>query len=153
MSSGSTLGATNATAFNVWIALLNNAGSPLLAVRNCSDATGVSGFAPNGLLSTIAEGGAGAADSVKTNYAASAVTNKAFVIAAYANYESGLTTAGTWAASPTRMVQFGPGVPLPGASVQLVSATGGSSVSTTSTSFVASACSSFHRCQGAPPIC
>ena len=134
--STATLGVSNGVAFNVWIALVDDAGTPRLAVRNCSDTAGVAGRPPNGILSATAiDTGA---DSAKVTYSDGAVTAKPYVLAGYANYESGLATAGAWAASPTRMVQFGPGTPKPGDEVQkVVSSIGNPNDTTTSTSFVA----------------
>lgn len=114
VSSGSTLGATSGVAFRVWAALFNDGGTAYIGIRNCRGSDGaIRGFAP-GLDSTTAEGGAGAADSGATTYSASALTSKPYVLLGYADYDSGLTTAGTWDAAPTRLVLFGSGVPKPG---------------------------------------
>jgi hypothetical protein len=51
------------------------------------------------------------------SYTGSAVTDKPYILCAYAQWDSGLTTAGTWDASPTRIVQYGPHIPRPGTPV------------------------------------
>jgi hypothetical protein len=46
------------------------------------------------------------------------VSAKPYLIAAFADYDSGLATAGTWNASPNRIVQFGSGIRRPGELIQ-----------------------------------
>ncbi len=120
ISAGSSMGFTNGVAGRVWLTAHDNAGTVLLGAINCFGANGpsifnLSGF---GIASTTAEGGAGAADAAQTFYTASALTSKAYSVLGYASYETGLVTAGNWAASPTRLQLYGPGVPLPGTEIQ-----------------------------------
>lgn len=136
VSSGSTLGTANSTPFRVWIALINDGGTWRLGVRQCTSSTQISGFPGNGLLSSTAEGGAGAADSAGVTYTGTAVTAKPFVIIAAAEYDSGLATAGTWASSPTRLYEYVPGMPRPGDDIQTQIGTHATSESTTSTTYV-----------------
>jgi uncharacterized protein DUF2793 len=125
LSSGSTAGFTSGAAGRLWFVLFDDAGTIRLGVRNCSDGSNVYGFAANGIGSSTAEGGAGGADSAGVTYTGTAVASKPFVIVALAEYDSGLTTAGTWDASPSRISLVGPGTKLPGAAVQaLRTATG-----------------------------
>jgi hypothetical protein len=56
------------------------------------------------LITTVAEGGAGAADSISTVYSTSALTSRPFQIIGY--FKSTQTTAGTWASALT-LVQGG----------------------------------------------
>ncbi len=118
VSSGSTLGTVNSTAFRFWIVGFNDAGTFRLGVINC-----LSGTAPNfniyplsawAIASSTAEGGAGAADSTATFYTGTGVTSKAYVVLGYLTYESGLATAGTYASAPTRVQVFRQGDALPG---------------------------------------
>jgi hypothetical protein len=51
------------------------------------------------------------------------VSNKSFRIVGYLSYESGLSTAGTYASVPTKVQLFGPGIKKPGDVVQTVYAT------------------------------
>lgn len=119
VTSGSTLGAANATPFKVWLLLIDNAGTVLLGAVNSLSGTSIMALRESMLISTTAEGGAGAADSAQVVYASSAVSSKAFRFAGFAEYGSGLTTAGTWAASPTKLQIDGPGVAKPGEVVQV----------------------------------
>lgn len=114
LSSGSTLGATSATAFRLWIVGFNDGGTFRIGAINCLSATDIFPLNAWGVASSTAEGGAGGADSAHVFYTDSGVTSKAYVILGYASWESGLSTAGTWDAVPTRLQLFGPGVPLPG---------------------------------------
>jgi len=129
VSSSSTLGTRDGIPFRLWIVLFNDGGTLRLGVINClttvagagsgSDVTAVYPLSAWGIASSTAEGGAGAADSAQVFYTGSTVTSKAFVVLGYATWESGLATAGTWSAGPTRVQLFGAGVPLPGQTVQV----------------------------------
>lgn len=96
VSSGSTLGTANAIASRLAVLAINNAGTMELAVVNVAgsvlldDAT---------LISTTAEGGAGAADSANVIYSTTARASVAFRIVGY--IESTQATAGTWATAPS----------------------------------------------------
>ena len=128
ISSGSTMGATSATAFRLWIVAFNDAGTLRLGAINCLTTSANAGSGRNvdaiyplsawGIASSTAEGGAGAADSAQVFYTGTAVTSKVYTVLGYMTWETGLTTAGTWDAVPTRIQLFGAGVPLPGAAVQ-----------------------------------
>lgn len=129
VSSGSTLGTINSTAFRFWVVAFNDAGTFRLGVINClttvagagagRDVTAIFPLTGWGIASSTAEGGAGAADSAQTFYTGSAVTAKSYVVLGYVTYESGLATAGTYASAPTRVQVFGPDVPLPGGVIQV----------------------------------
>jgi hypothetical protein len=87
-----------------------------------------------GIASSTAEGGAGAADAAQVFYTGSAVAAKAYITLGYMTWESGLATAGTWSAVPTRIQIFTHDVPLPGRSVQVQrSQTAAATTGTTST--------------------
>ncbi|MDB6036023.1 MAG: hypothetical protein JWM16_6361 [Verrucomicrobiales bacterium] len=122
ISSGSTLGFTSAVATRLWIVAFNDAGTIRLGAITCT--TLASGallqypLAALGIASSTAEGGAGAADSAQTFYTGAAVTSKAYTVLGYFSFETGVATAGTWAAVPTRIQLFDPSVPLPGRVVQ-----------------------------------
>lgn len=92
VSSGSTLGQSNATAATIYIYLIDNAGTLELAVSGAL-------YHENQLISTTAEGGAGAADSASVVYSTTARSNVAFrLIGTLTNTQ---TTAGTWASAGT----------------------------------------------------
>lgn len=120
ISSGSTLGVANATAFRVWITAIDNAGTVELAAVNCrsgNDILALDDWAP---YSSTTEGGAGAADSAQVLYSATGRTSKYICIVGFADYGDqgagayGLVTAGTWVVSPTSLVLFNQSVPRPG---------------------------------------
>jgi hypothetical protein len=132
--SGATMGFLNATNHRIWAALVNDAGTPRIALRNCLSSFDVVGFPSIGLLSSTAMGTG--SDNAQVTYTDSAVTDKPYVLAAYADYDANIATAGTWDASPSRIVQFGPGVHKPGDQVQSRAAVKTDTFTSTSTSYV-----------------
>ena len=116
ISSGSTLGAANATAFRVWLVGFNDAGTFRLGIIKCALTDGIYGLQDNVLESSTAEGGAGAADSSGVIYTGTAVTSKAMRVLGYLEYT--LTTAGTWVTAPSLVQLYAPGIRLPGELVQ-----------------------------------
>jgi hypothetical protein len=92
ISSGSTLGHLNATAGFIYWYMIDNAGTLELAAS-----TTYLGAA--GIVTTVAEGGAGAADSATVTYSTTARSNVPFICVARTIDTQ--TTAGTWAAVPT----------------------------------------------------
>lgn len=92
ISSGSTFGHTSATKEYIYWYLLDNAGTIELAASTRF-------FGHHGIVSTTAEGGAGAADSGDVMYSATARTSVAFICVGYT--EDTQTTAGTWATDPS----------------------------------------------------
>jgi hypothetical protein len=117
VSSGSTLGATSATIFRLWLVAFNDAGTFRLGVIKCALTDGVYGLQDNVLESSTAEGGAGAADSSGVIYTGTGVTSKAMRVLGYLEYT--LTTAGTWDAAPSRINIYSQGDRLPGETVQI----------------------------------
>lgn len=135
LSSGSTAGASNATPFRLWVAAFDDAGTVKVCVINARTGGSIYPLQQFALASATAEGGAGAADAVQTFYCDAAVSAKPYTVLGYVEWGSGLTTAGTWNAAPTRVETFRPGLPLPGSVVQVASVNGGGS-STSSSSAV-----------------
>jgi hypothetical protein len=118
ISSGSTLGVTSSTAFRIWIVGFNDGGTFRLGAINCSDGSRVYPL-NEGLASSTAEGGAGAADSLGVIYTGTAVSSKAMRILGYAEWNASGLTAGTWTTTNLSRVQLmGPGIRLPGTIVQ-----------------------------------
>lgn len=111
-----TLGTSNSTAFRLWAVLFDDGGTVRLGVINCLSGTNIYPLAAWGIASSTAEDNA--SDSAHVFYTGTAVSSKAYAVAGYATWESGLATAGTWSAGPTRAQLFGPGVPLPGQVIQ-----------------------------------
>ena len=125
------MGFANGAAGRIWVALANDGGTPRLVVRNCRSGSDIAGFPSSGHLSSTTIGTG--ADNAHVSYSGTGVTDKPYLLAGYADYDSGLATAGTWDASPTRLVQFGPGAHKPGDVVQKLSATQGAATSVSNT--------------------
>ncbi len=105
ISNGSTLGTSNGVQSTIQVLLINNAGTVELAVVNNSGALQLT---ETSLISTTAEGGAGAADSADIFYSTTARSNVAYRNAGY--IVSTQATAGTWASAPTQ-IQLYSGAP------------------------------------------
>lgn len=105
VSSGSTLGHRSATEHYIYVYLINNAGTAELA---CSSSL----FDNGTIVSTTAEGGAGAADSNRVMYSTTARTNVACRL--IGRLKSSQTTAGTWATaiSEISLLPFDLGKPI-----------------------------------------
>lgn len=136
ISSGSTLGFTNATAGRLWIVAFNDGGTVRLGAINCRSGTNLFPLGGSKVASAVAEGGAGGADSPHVFYASSALTSKAYVILGYMDWGSGLVTAGTWAAAPTAIKIFDLGDKLPGDVIQSVGSTTQTQTTVASTTYV-----------------
>lgn len=102
VSSGSTLGTTSAVQSRLAVLVINNAGTGELAVVNMAGGTDLS---ETGLITTTAEGGAGAADSATVAYSTTARTSVAYRVVGY--IESTQATAGTWATDPSTIQPAG----------------------------------------------
>jgi hypothetical protein len=111
-----TLGTANSTAFRLWCVAFDDAGTIRLGVINCLSALSIFPLAGWGIASSVAEGDA--SDSAHIFYTGAAVTSKAYATLGFASWETGLATAGTWSAVPTRAQLYGLGMPLPGQAVQ-----------------------------------
>lgn len=120
ISSGSTLGTSSASPFRIWLVCFNDGGTARLGAINCLSSVSVYPLAAWDIASSTAEGGAGGADSAQVFYTGTAVSSKAYTILGYLTWESGLTTAGTWDAAPTRIQIKSGATPNPGAIVQSV---------------------------------
>lgn len=94
ISSGSTLGQTSGSPARLYIYLLDNAGTIELAVSQAL-------YSEGGVISTTAEGGAGAADSATVVYSTTARTNVAFRLVGW--LDNTQATAGTWASAGTKL--------------------------------------------------
>lgn len=94
VSSGSTLGLTNATPTHLVVVGFNDGGTLRLGIINPTTLP-----VPDALASSTAEGGAGAADSAGVFYTGAAVTSKPYVVLGYIVITE--ATAGIWASAPT----------------------------------------------------
>jgi len=102
VSSGSTLGTVSATQSRIVVIALDNAGTIELAVVNISGGTNLD---ETTLISTTAEGGAGAADSATVVYSTTARTSLPFRVVGF--IQSTQATAGTWATAPSTIQGYG----------------------------------------------
>lgn len=94
VSSGSTLGHISAVNRYIYVYAIDNAGTVELAVSSKY-------YDGGSIVSTTAEGGAGAADVNSTIYSTTARSN--VPIRCIGRLKSNQTTAGTWAAAPTEV--------------------------------------------------
>lgn len=102
VSSGSTLGTVNAVQSRLAVLAIDNAGTVELAVVNMS---GGNQLDETNLITTVAEGGAGGADSANVIYSTTARTNVPYRVVGYV--ESTQATAGTWVTSPSTIQGYG----------------------------------------------
>jgi hypothetical protein len=114
ISSGSTLGTTNGAQSDIVVLAINNAGTIELAAVNLAGGTQLDEI---NLVTTTAEGGAGAADSINVVYSTTARTNVAYRVLGIVR--STQATAGTWATAPS-LIQGSGGNNIIGLSGQLV---------------------------------
>lgn len=96
ISSGSTLGTTNAVQSDILVRVMNNGGTLELAADNIA---GGNQSDEMGLISTTAEGGAGGADSATVIYSTTARSNLPYRIGGIVR--STQATAGTWVTAPS----------------------------------------------------
>lgn len=99
VSSGSTLGTQSGMAEYLYVYALNNSGTIELAVSRST-------FDDQAIVSTTAEGGAGAADSDTVLYSTTARSNVPIKLIGRILITE--ATAGTWASSPTSVSVVGP---------------------------------------------
>lgn len=118
ISSGSTLGASNAVPFRVWVIAMNDASTVRLGAVNCLSGTSVLALRDDIKVTATAEGGGGGATSAQVIYANATVgTARAMRILGYFEYT--LATAGTWNTAQTKGHIFSPNTPTPGQLVQV----------------------------------
>ena len=132
--SGATLGSSSSNVpFRIWIFEEYNGGSPEIAVAICTVAPTIfpcTAWENTGKTTTTITG---LASSAGVLYATTGVSNDAVRIIGYADYGSGLTTAGLYASVPPRLQLMGPGISRPGEVVQTVRTDTGTSATGTTT--------------------
>jgi len=129
-----TLATVNAQANRIWLAVFDNAGTPVLGVYNSLNSTGPTILSWDETSTPSSTNLTSSSTSAQTWYTSGALTGKSFRILGYV--ESTQTTAGTWAASPSKIQLFGPGVKKPGESVQTQVSSSTSQPLITSATFV-----------------
>lgn len=135
ITQGSTLGFSNAVPGRLWAAIFDDDGIPELALINCQSSTSLFPLGRWPIASTVVPNSPADADLAHVFYSDTGVTSKPYAILGWASWESGLTTAGTWDANPTRVHTQRPSDPLPGDVVQSASHSTTSATTTTGTSF------------------
>lgn len=125
LSSGSTLGFTAALAGRIYVWAIDNAGTVEMALSRTADI-----FQESNVVSTTAEGGAGAADSASVMYSATARTDLACRLLGYIEITTG-ATAGEWDNAPTKIQVMGRGIHRTGDIVQVQSTQTGATASGT----------------------
>jgi hypothetical protein len=133
ISAGSTLGTVSTVPCKLWIVIFDDAGTLRIGAINCRSGNNIYPLGRTPLASSTTEGGAGGADTAQVFYTDTGVTTKPYIILAYANYESGISTAGNWNVSPDYLQLFGIGNQLPGDVVQRQGNTTGAHSSGTTT--------------------
>jgi hypothetical protein len=113
LSSGSTLGFTAAVAGRIYVWAIDDEGTVVLGLSRTADI-----FSESNLISTTAEGGAGAADSATVMYSTAAQTNKACRCLGYVEITTG-ATAGEWDNAPSKVQNMGLGVHRTGDVIQV----------------------------------
>jgi hypothetical protein len=126
---GGTFGVANSVSFRLWIVGFNDGGTFRLGLINClttvagtgtgRDVTAIFPLAGWGIASSTQIGaGSTSASTFYTNGAAA--SSKAYTTIGYLTYESGVATAGTFTANPSRLQLFNRNSdPLPGQVVQV----------------------------------
>jgi hypothetical protein len=116
VSSGSTLGTVSATAHRLHIGALLTGSTVELCYWNSQSTNGIISYHDTELITTTAEGGAGAADTAGTMYSTTARAGVPWVYLGY--IESTQATAGTWATTPSKVQTWYEGMLKPGDTVQ-----------------------------------
>lgn len=126
LNPGSTLGTQNNVPFKVWVSAIDNGSTAVLAVSQQFNPSAIAPLPIYNIISSTACSSCGTATSFGVFYSTVGQTNRPWTPLGFAEWGSGLVTAGTWATGPTLVQNWGPGIALPG------QPTGGSSSGSTS---------------------
>lgn len=118
ISNGSAMGATATLGCRLYILALDNAGTVALGLYNPLSGTGLLAINETGLVSTTAEGGAGAADSAQVIYSTAALTGVAARVIGYVEVTPAAAFA--WTNAPTKIVVLPVGAARTGSLLQRV---------------------------------
>jgi len=99
VSNGSTLGTVANAPTRLFVLAIDNVGVVELAIVNPTSYGGGFNLTETGLITTVAEGGAGAADSADVAYSTAARANVAYRVIGFIDITE--ATAGVWATGPT----------------------------------------------------
>lgn len=114
--SSATVGTVNGQANRLWVAVFDNAGTPVLGVYNSFNASALSIKAWDETSAANGTAIAGGSNSAQTWYTSTGVTGVAVRVLGYV--ESTQPTAGTWSAAVSKVQLFGQGIKRPGETVQ-----------------------------------
>src|SRR3990167_103780 len=134
ISSGSTLGCGSSEQVRIHVGAMLNASTGIELfywTAAVAASTSIKRFDQTEFITTTAEGGAGAADSAQTAYSTTARTSQPWTYMGYIEATSS-ATAGQWS-SIDKIVNWQPGVPMPGDIVRRERAFFPDSASTTTT--------------------
>lgn len=116
VASTKTLGTSNSVPFRIWILAVDTGAGVELGVVNVLSGTSIMALREHQLVSPTATPG----NSAQTIYTTSGQSNKPFRFFGWAEWSSGLATAGTWSGGPTKLHLFGHGDAKPGDIIQTV---------------------------------
>lgn len=120
---GASLGSLNNVPFRFWVVVFNNGGTAVLGLINCSTATQIFPLSQINLASSVSISNAATSAGVFYTPNGTTVSGAPFIILGFLEYGSGLATAGTYTAGPSRVELYIKGVKLPGDIVQTVTNT------------------------------
>jgi hypothetical protein len=87
------------------------------AIQTLTEDNSIQSLPPDGIIPVSMFAGEGAIAG-KVYIIGAPLVPRPYVVVGFADYDSGLSTAGEWNQSPTRIVMFGPGIKLPGDELQ-----------------------------------
>lgn len=117
--SAATLGTSNNVPFRIWLFATYNSGTPQLGVAVCSISITLYPCTAWEYQRKTSIAIDGFSTSAGVLYATAAVSNDPVRIIGYADYSSGLATAGAYASVPTTLQVMSPGVKKPGDRIQI----------------------------------
>lgn len=137
--SAATLGTSNNVPFRLWLFATYNAGVPQLGVATCSLASTPTIYPCTSWEITRKTSITidGFATSAGTLYATAGVSSDPVRIIGFADYASGLATAGAYASTPTTLQVMSPSISRPGQPVQTLYTSTTTSGTVTNTAFTA----------------
>lgn len=136
--SAGAMGASNATAFRIWVVAFNNAGTNVLGLINCTTINTVFPLDEGIVASSIPFSASATSAGIFYTPSGITISSKALRIIGYIEYNStGLATAGTYATGPNFIQAFGPGIRKPGDAFNKLLYTTATSTNFTTTAKVA----------------
>lgn len=113
INAGNTMGGVNGVPMRLWVVLIDNGGTVLAGLINCTSASGVAPLIEDILQNTGAGTNGGSSSGVIYTSVAS-LSAKAIRVIGYIEWTTPLATAGQYAAGPQKIVLAGPNTKRPG---------------------------------------